>query len=75
MGIRADHTPPAYSPEELAEAAESDRIDRILAAQGVQAEADDGRPIRRRKFSELRGFNRKSFDADQYARDLGRKRQ
>jgi hypothetical protein len=74
LGIRVRHARRDYSPEEIAEAAESDELDRILAEQGVQLDADDGRPIPRRRFSELKGFDRESFDAEQYAHDLERKR-
>jgi hypothetical protein len=74
LGIWTGQSRRHYSPEEIAKAAESDELDRILAEQGVQPDEDDGRPIPRRKFSELTGFDRKTLDADQYAKDLERKR-
>jgi hypothetical protein len=74
FGKRTGDARQGYSPEEIAEAAGSGELDQILAEQGIQLDEDDGRHIPRRKFSELRGFERESFDAEKYEKDLGRKR-
>jgi hypothetical protein len=61
---------PGYSPEDLQQAAENGQLMRILAEHAVKVEEDDMRPIPRRKFSELKGFDRSSFDQEAYDKEL-----
>lgn len=58
---------------ELAELAErdGDEFERVLAAAGVPpAPADEDTPTTRRKWSQLHGFDRATFDYDAYIRSL-----
>jgi len=58
-----------YSPEEIQEAAQSEELERILAEHGVSPVPDNSSPVPRRKFSDLKGFDRAKFDPEQYLND------
>lgn len=61
----------AYTLDELAGAAESDQLDKILDKHGVPpVSPDDGQPVPRRKWSELTEFDRSTFDYDAYRREF-----
>jgi len=58
---------------ELAEAAESDELDQVLAQAGMPSVVEDEQPLRRRKWSQLERFNRADFDINAYTKSLDEK--
>ena len=55
---------------EIADAAESDRLDQMLSDAGISAESvGEATPVRR-KWSELEAFDRSTFDHEAYTRSL-----
>lgn len=64
--------PRRYTLVELAELAQrdSDEFERVLAAAAVPPAPADLEPIVRRRWSDLHGFDRASFDYDAYIRSL-----
>lgn len=76
LGLAMQSHPAANSQQggtlgELAVAAESGELDTILDRHGVPPlSADDGQPVRRRNWSELKEFDRSTFDYETYRREL-----
>lgn len=58
---------------ELAEAAETDEFDQVLARAGVLSGTADAQPLERRKWSQIERFNRADFDINAYTKSLRKK--